>query len=159
MQVLFLGRAPRTKETLPDFLKWRRVTRPPLVFRGLTGSQRTPGFWGVTGELPEDSSSFACRSISSGAATSLPLSGREGGNGRGGSRECLAQSTSNRVSRGSFSSHNRFACSCNSAICLACFSYFASISWRQRRNWSLGAKFAGLLVMALNSDGPVGCWE
>ena len=48
IQVLYLGRAPRTKETLPDFLKWRRVTRPPLVFRGLTGSQRTPGFWGVT---------------------------------------------------------------------------------------------------------------
>ena len=48
IQVLYLGRAPRTKETLPDFLKWRRVTRPPLVFRRLTGSQRTPGFWGVT---------------------------------------------------------------------------------------------------------------
>ena len=48
MRVLYLGRAPRTKETLPDFLKWRRVTRPPLVFRGLTGNQRTPGFWGVT---------------------------------------------------------------------------------------------------------------
>ena len=48
MQVLYLGRAPRTKETLPDFLKWRRVTRHPLVFRELTGSQRTPGFWGVT---------------------------------------------------------------------------------------------------------------
>ena len=47
MQVLYLGRAPRTKETLPDFLKWRRVTRRPLVFRGLTGSQQTPGFWGV----------------------------------------------------------------------------------------------------------------
>ena len=44
MQELYLGRAPRTKETLPDFLKWRRVTRHPLVFRGLTGSQRTPGF-------------------------------------------------------------------------------------------------------------------
>ena len=44
MQVLYLGRAPRTKETLPNFLKWRRVTRHPLVFRGLTGSQRTPGF-------------------------------------------------------------------------------------------------------------------
>ena len=43
-----MGRAPRTKETLPDFLKWCRVTRRPLVFRGLTGSQRTPGFWGVT---------------------------------------------------------------------------------------------------------------
>ena len=48
MQVMHLGRAPRTKESLPDFLKWRRVARPPLVFRGLTGSQRTPGFWGVT---------------------------------------------------------------------------------------------------------------
>ena len=43
MQVLYSGRAPNTKETLPDFLKWRRVTRHPLVFRGLTGSQRTPG--------------------------------------------------------------------------------------------------------------------
>ena len=43
MQMLYLGRAPRTKETLPDFLKWRRVTRHPLVFCGLTGSQRTPG--------------------------------------------------------------------------------------------------------------------
>ena len=43
IQVLYLGRAPRTKETLPDFLKWRLVTRHPLVFRGLTGSQRTPG--------------------------------------------------------------------------------------------------------------------
>ena len=51
MQVLYLGRALRTKETLPDFLKWRRVTRHPLVFRGLTGSQRTPGFWGVTDNL------------------------------------------------------------------------------------------------------------
>ena len=44
MQVMYLGRPPRTKETLPDFLKWRRVTRHPLIFRGLTGSQRTPGF-------------------------------------------------------------------------------------------------------------------
>ena len=44
MQVLYLSRALRTKETLPDFLKWRRVTRHPLVFRGLTSSQRTPGF-------------------------------------------------------------------------------------------------------------------
>ena len=48
MQVLYLGKAPHTKETLPDFLKWRRVARHPLVFRRLTGSQRTPGFWGVT---------------------------------------------------------------------------------------------------------------
>ena len=48
IQVLYLGRAPPTKETLPDFHEWRRVTRHPLVFRGLTGSQRIPGNWGVT---------------------------------------------------------------------------------------------------------------
>ena len=43
MQVLYLGKAPHTKETLPDFLKWHRVTRHPLVFSGLTGSQPTSG--------------------------------------------------------------------------------------------------------------------
>ena len=47
IQMLYLGRAPRTKETLPDFHEWRRVTRHPLVFRRLTGSQRTPGNWGI----------------------------------------------------------------------------------------------------------------
>ena len=44
MQVLYMGRAPRTKETLPDFREKCRVTRHSRVFRGLTGSQRTPGF-------------------------------------------------------------------------------------------------------------------
>ena len=60
VQVLYLGRAPRTKETLPDFREKCRVTRHSRVFRGLTGSQRTLGFWGVTtlrdelvGELSE----------------------------------------------------------------------------------------------------------
>ena len=48
IQVLYLGKAPRTKETLPDFREKCRVTRHSRVFRGLTGSQRTPGFWGVT---------------------------------------------------------------------------------------------------------------
>ena len=48
MQVLYLGKAPRTKETLPDFREKCRVARHSRVFRGLTGSQRTPGFWGVT---------------------------------------------------------------------------------------------------------------
>ena len=43
-QVLYLGRAPRTKKTLPDFREKCRVTRHSRVFRGLTGSQRTPGF-------------------------------------------------------------------------------------------------------------------
>ena len=44
IQVLYLGRALPPKETLPDFLKLRWVTRHPLVFRRLTGSQRTLGF-------------------------------------------------------------------------------------------------------------------
>ena len=44
MQVLYLGRAPHTKETLLDFREKYRVTRHSRVFRGLTGSQRTPGF-------------------------------------------------------------------------------------------------------------------
>ena len=48
-----LGIAPRTKETLPDFHEWCRVTRHPRIFRGLTGCQRTPGKWGVT-ELTTD---------------------------------------------------------------------------------------------------------
>ena len=43
-----LGRVPRTKETLPDFHEWCRVTRHPRIFRGLTGCQRTPRKWGVT---------------------------------------------------------------------------------------------------------------
>ena len=38
-----LGRAPRKKETLPDFPERCRVTRHSRVFRGLTGCQRTLG--------------------------------------------------------------------------------------------------------------------
>ena len=48
MQVLYLGRTPCTKETLPEFREKCRVTRHSRVFRGLTSSQRTPGIWGVT---------------------------------------------------------------------------------------------------------------
>ena len=44
VQVLYLGRAPHTKETLPDFREKCWVTQHSRVFRGLTGSQRTPGF-------------------------------------------------------------------------------------------------------------------
>ena len=40
--VLYLGRALRTKETLPDFRKWCQVTQHPRPFLGLTGCQRTP---------------------------------------------------------------------------------------------------------------------
>ena len=45
---LYLGRAPRIKETLPDFHEGCRVTRHPRIFCGLTGCQRDLGFWGVT---------------------------------------------------------------------------------------------------------------
>ena len=48
MEVLYLGRAPRTKETLPDFREKCRVTRHSWVFHGLTGSQWTTDNWGVT---------------------------------------------------------------------------------------------------------------
>ena len=48
MQVLCLGRAPRRKETLPDFGEKCWVTRHSRVFRRLTGSQPTPGLRGVT---------------------------------------------------------------------------------------------------------------
>ena len=65
MHVLYLGRAPRTKETLPDFREKCRVARHSRVFRGLTGSQRTPGNWGIT-DVPTDDE------LSSGSP--LPLS-------------------------------------------------------------------------------------
>ena len=45
---MYLGRALRTKETLPDFRKRCRVTRHSRIFRGLTGSQRTPRILGIT---------------------------------------------------------------------------------------------------------------
>ena len=53
MQVLYLGRATRTKETLLDFREKCWVTRHSRVFRGLMGSQRTPGFWSVTNFNPK----------------------------------------------------------------------------------------------------------
>ena len=48
VHVLYLGRAHRTKETVPNFREKCLVTRHSRVFRGLMGSQRTPEFWGVT---------------------------------------------------------------------------------------------------------------
>ena len=43
-----MGRAPRIRETLPDFCESGRVTRQSRVFRRLTSNQRTPGKWDVT---------------------------------------------------------------------------------------------------------------
>ena len=50
--VLYLGRAPRTKETLPDFHEWCRVTRHPRVFRGLTVVNGHPGIGASHNLLP-----------------------------------------------------------------------------------------------------------
>ena len=52
VQALYLGKAPRTKGTLPDFREKCRVTRHSRVFRRLTSSQQTPGKWGVTEIVP-----------------------------------------------------------------------------------------------------------
>ena len=59
-----------------------------------------------SGELPEDNSSSAGRSTSSGATTSLPLLVRVGGSGWEGSRDCPARTASTWVPRCSFSSHS-----------------------------------------------------
>ena len=49
----FLGRAPRTRETLPDFRESCRVARHSRVFRWLMGSQRTPGNGASHAETPQ----------------------------------------------------------------------------------------------------------
>ena len=43
IHVLYLGRAPHTKETLPDFCEKCWITQHSRVFRELMGSQGTPG--------------------------------------------------------------------------------------------------------------------
>ena len=45
---MYLGIALRTKETLPNFRECRVGFPTSIVFRGLTGSQQTPGNWGVS---------------------------------------------------------------------------------------------------------------
>ena len=47
-RLCILGRASSSKETLPDFHEWCRVTRHPRIFRGLIGCQWTTGKWGIT---------------------------------------------------------------------------------------------------------------
>ena len=64
------------------FLEWASA-----VF----GDGERRGKW----ELHKDNSSSVDRSISSGTVASLPLLGREGGNGRGSSSDCSARPTSN----------------------------------------------------------------
>ena len=49
-RLCILGRALRTKETLPDFHEWCRVTQYLRIFRELTGCQQDPREWGVTSD-------------------------------------------------------------------------------------------------------------
>ena len=76
---MYLGRALRTKETLPDFRKRCRVTQLSRIFRGLTGSQRTTRIWGVT--LPPlkriSSSKFISDSKSYGYCALIVASGSQ----------------------------------------------------------------------------------
>ena len=91
----------RRLATLMDRLDWRGG-----LFLEWASATFGDGERRRSGEFSEDNSSSAGRSTSFGAVTSLPLPGREGGNGWGGSRDCPARSASNWVCKRSFSSRN-----------------------------------------------------
>ena len=83
------------------------------------------------GELPEDNSSSVAASLSSSRIGALPLSCLTGGAGWLLPHAFSIRSPSRRVRRWSFSCCRWSARLCNSTICLACSSCFASISCRQ----------------------------
>ena len=56
IHVMYLGRAPHTKETLLDFREEMSGHLTFTSFRGLTGSQRTLWIWGVTVLSPSEPS-------------------------------------------------------------------------------------------------------
>ena len=111
-----------------------RLDRHGGLFLDSTSALLWGGELSRSGELPEDSSSVVRGSLSHMRMGSLPLFGRAGGAGWIGPHEFSPRLVSRRARRRSFSCYMRFACSRNSAICLACSSCFSSISWRQRRN-------------------------
>ena len=96
-----------------------------LFFRG-SGSE--------SGELPEDNSSPVAASLSSGRIGSLPLFCLTRGTRWPLPRTSSIRSPFRQVCRWLFSYCRWSARLCGSAICLACSSYFSSISWHQRRN-------------------------
>ena len=87
-----------------------------------------------SGELPEDNSSSATALLSSCRIGSLPLFCLTGGVGWLLPCAFSISSPFRRVRRRLFSYCRWSARLCSSAISLACFSSFASISWHQRRN-------------------------
>ena len=87
-----------------------------------------------SGELLEDNSSSAATLLSSGWIGFSPLFCLTGGAGWPLFCTSSTRSPSRRVRRRSFSSYRWSARLYSSAICLACSSYFASISWHHQRN-------------------------
>ena len=81
-----------------------------------------------SGELPKDNSSSSTASLSLGKTGCLPLFCLIGGAGWLLPRVFSPRSSSRRARRRSFSCCRWSARLCNSAICLACSSYFVSIS-------------------------------
>ena len=81
-----------------------------------------------SGELLDDNSSFATALLSPSRMGSLPLSCLTGGAGWLLPRAFSPRSSSKPAHRRSFSCYRWLARLCNSAICLACSSYFVSIS-------------------------------
>ena len=81
-----------------------------------------------SGELPEDNSSSVVASLSSGRIGSLPLFCLTGGAGWLLPHAFSIRSPSGRAHRRSFSCCRLSAPLCNLAICLACSSFFVSIS-------------------------------
>ena len=87
-----------------------------------------------SGELSEDNSSSVAASLSSNRIDSLPLFCLTGGAVWPLPRTFSTSSPSRQVRKRSFFCCRWSAQLCSYAIYLACSSYFASISWRQRRN-------------------------
>ena len=115
----------RTQRCMPlmERLEWRRG-----LFLDSTSTLFFRGGKSESGELPEDNSSSAAASLSPSKMGSLPLLCLIGGVRWLLPRAFSPRSSSKRACRRSFSCYRWSAQFCNSAICLACSSCFASIS-------------------------------
>ena len=105
-----------------------RLERLGGLFLDSTSTLFFGGGRSKSGELSEDNSSSAAASLSSGRIGSLPLFCLIGGEEWLFPHAFLIRSPSKRARRRSFSYYKWSTWPCNSAICLACSSCFASIS-------------------------------
>ena len=111
-----------------------RLERHEGLFLHLASTLFFRGGRSKSEKLSEDNSSSAAASLSSARIGSLPLFCLTRGARWLLPRAFLIRSPSRRVRKRSFSYCRWSTRLCSSPICLACSSYFASISWRQRRN-------------------------